>query len=127
MASPAGEPDREAVRLEFDTRLALGLRGSVVTTNTGPLACRELDDARTAKNGRHAPVGALRLAVCGWPAGYGDVDDAERLRHEPAMRSIVAGKAASGCAARSSQMGHFGKRGLTAEKNLTVLADLSGQ
>ena len=45
-----------------------------------------------------------------WPAGYEDVNDAERLRHDPAMRWIVGGKAASGCAASASQMGRFETR-----------------
>jgi Transposase DDE domain group 1 len=41
-----------------------------------------LTDARTGKNGRHALVGMLRQAVFGRLAGYEDVNDAERLRHE---------------------------------------------
>jgi hypothetical protein len=39
-----------------------------------------------------------RQSVFGWLAGYEDVNDAERLRHDPAMRWIVGGKAASGVA-----------------------------
>jgi hypothetical protein len=45
-----------------------------------------LADARTGKNGRHALVGLLRQSVLGRFAGYEDVNDAERLRHDPAMR-----------------------------------------
>ena len=36
-----------------------------------------------------------------------DVNDAERLRHDPAMRWIVGGKAAQRSAASPSQMGRF--------------------
>ena len=43
------------------------------------------------------------------------------------MRWIVGGKAASGAAASPSQMGRFETRWLTAEKNLSALADLSGK
>jgi hypothetical protein len=43
------------------------------------------------------------------------------------MRWIVGGKAALGCAASASQMGRFETRWLTAEKNRSTLADLSGQ
>ena len=68
-----------------------------------------------------------RIEAGGQLAGYEDVNDAERLRHDPAMRWIVGGKAASGCAASASQMGRFETRWLTAEKNLSALADLSGQ
>jgi hypothetical protein len=69
----------------------------------------------------------LRQSVFGRLAGYEDVNDAERLRHDPAMRWIVGGKAASGCAASSSQMGRFETRWLTSEKNISALAKLSGQ
>ena len=52
-----------------------------------------LADARTGKNGRHDLIGMLRQSVLGRLAGYEDVNDAERLRHDPAMRWIVGGKA----------------------------------
>ncbi len=91
------------------------------------MAGEVLADARTGKNGRHAPGGMLRQAEFGRLAGYEDVNDAERLWHDPAMPWIVGGKAASGCAASASQMGRFETRWLTAERNLSALADLSGQ
>jgi hypothetical protein len=47
-------------------------------------------DARSGKNGRHALAGLFRQSVFGRLAGYEDVNDAERLRHDPAMRWIVA-------------------------------------
>src|SRR4030081_2059199 len=121
-----GELSGEVLRLDFDRRLMLQFRGSVVTSDAGLLAYRELDDAlrltttagamladaRTGKNGRHALVGLLRQSVFGRLAGYEDVNDAERLRHDPAMRWIVGGKAASDCAASPSQMGRFETKGL---------------
>jgi Transposase DDE domain group 1 len=75
----------------------------------------------------HALVGLLRQSVFGRLAGYEDVNDAERLRHDPAMRWIVGGKAAHGSAASPSQMGRFETQWLTAPKNLAALADLSRQ
>lgn len=51
-----------------------------------------LADTRTGKNGRHALVGLLRQSVFRRLAGYKDLNDAERLRHDPAMRWIVGGK-----------------------------------
>ena len=108
MENPTGKSVDGALRLDFDRRLTLQFRGSVVTSDAGLLAYRELDDAlglsgwpattladaRTGKNGRHALVGLLRQSVFGRLAGYEDVNDAERLRHDPAMRWIVGGKAA---------------------------------
>jgi hypothetical protein len=68
-----------------------------------------------------------RQSVFGRLAGYEDVNDAERLRHDPAMRWIVGGKAARGCAASSSQMGRFETQWLATATNLSALTDLSGQ
>jgi len=77
MTNPVGESSGEVFRVNFDRRLMLQFRGSVVTSDAGLLAYRELDDAlglsavagealadtRTGKNGRHALVGC-----CGSPS-----------------------------------------------------------
>jgi Transposase DDE domain group 1 len=47
----------------------------------------------------------LWRSVFGRLAGYENVNDAERLRHDPAMRWIVGGNAPQGRAASPSQMG----------------------
>jgi hypothetical protein len=117
IGNPVGEASEGVLRPDLDRRVMLQVRGSVVTSDAGLLAYRELDDAlrlsemagehlanvRTCKNGRHALVGLLRKSVFGRLAGYADVNDAERLRNDPAMRRIVGGKAVKGRAASPSQ------------------------
>ncbi len=90
MTHLAGVSNDGSLRVYFDRRLLLQFRGSVVTSDAGLLAYRELDDAlglsamagdvladaRTGKNGRHALVGMLRQSVFGRFAGYEDVNDA---------------------------------------------------
>src|ERR1700681_2949890 len=141
MADPTGESKSEAVRLDFDRRLMLRFCGSVITSDGGLLAYRELDDvlalttsggerlaeARTGKNRRHLLVGLLRQSVFARLAGYEDVNDAERLCHDPAMRWVVGGGAPMGRAASASQMGRFETEWLAQPGNFAVLADLPGQ
>jgi len=55
------------------------------------------------------------------------VNDAERLRHDPAIRWIVGENAVSGRGASASQMGRFETKWLAVGKNLFALADLSRQ
>lgn len=83
--------------------------------------------ARTGKNGRHRLVGAARQSVFGRLAGYEDVNDADRLSRDPAMRWVVGDRAITGSAASASQMGRFETKWLTRPENLTALADLPGQ
>ena len=71
-------------------------------------------------------VGLLRQSVYGRLAGYEDVNDAERLGRDPAMRWIVGGKAVEGGGASTSQMGRFETELLANDENLAALADLSG-
>jgi Transposase DDE domain group 1 len=84
-------------------------------------------DARTGKNGRHRLSGLLRQPGFGRLAGYEDVNDAERLCRDPAMRRVVGGRAIRGYAASANQMGRFETKWLSRPENLATLIDLPGQ
>ena len=140
MRNPEGESDHGPLRPHFDRRLKLEFHGSRVTSDAGLLAYRELDDAlgltalaggvladsRTGRNGWHGIVSLLRQSVYGRLAGYEDVNDADRLGRDPAMRWIVGGKAVERGGASTSQMGRFETELLANNENLAALADLSG-
>ena len=140
MAHPEGETKRGELRINFDRRLKLEFHGSKISSDAGLLAYRELDDAlgltkiagvlfqdnRTGKNGWHGMTGQFRQSVFGRVGGYEDVNDAERLGRDPAMRRIVGGKAVERQAASASQMGRFETKLLASDVNVEVLADMSG-
>jgi hypothetical protein len=111
-----------------------------LTSDAGLLTYRELDDAlglpglaggvlsdgRRGKNTRHLLTGLFRQSVFGHLAGFEDVNDADRLAHDPAMRAIVDRGGLDRAAASTSQMGRFETAWLSSEANLAALADLSG-
>src|ERR687884_1252740 len=141
MEHPTGEAQDATLGMVFDRRLRLEFHGSKITSDDGLLAYRELDhvlglgelagkvltDTRTGTNGRHSLSGQFRQAVFGRLAGYEDVNDAERLAHDPAMRWVVGGRAVTEQAASSSQIGRFETEAMADAKNLAALTNLSGQ
>ena len=140
MANAKGESKEPALRLGFDRRIKLEFHGARISSDGGLLAYRELDDAlrltdlaasvlgdgRRGRNIRHKLPSLVRQSVLGRLAGYEDVNDAERLAHDPVMRAIVGRDGLERDAASSSQMGRFETEWLASEDNLKVLADLCG-
>jgi hypothetical protein len=114
--------------------------GTTVTSDAGLLAYRELDDAlaltgnaatglhdtRTGQNTQHSLLAMLRQSIYSRLAGYEDVNDAERLCVDPAMRTIVGGQAKGNTAASTSEMARFETETLSTTDNLKHLMDLSG-
>lgn len=98
-----GEAKNEDLRLSFDRRVKLKFLGSQITTDAGLLVYRELDellsltvmgaevlsDLRLGTNKQHGLVPMLRQSIYSRRAGYEDVNDAERLAVDPAMRHVV--------------------------------------
>ncbi len=138
-----GDGQKGDLRVDFDRRVKLTFLGSKVTTDAGLLAYRELDetfgltevadgllsDSRLGKNKQHSLVALLRQSIYSRLAGYEDVNDAERLSVDPAMRHVLGGRASQPekQAASTSEVGRFETEMLCTKSNLTALVDLSGK
>jgi len=137
-----GDGQKGDLRVDFDRRVKLTFLGSKVTTDAGLIAYRELDevlgltevaedllcDSRLGSNKQHQLVPLLRQSIYSRLAGYEDVNDAERLAVDPAMRHVVGGRAAltDKHAASTSEVGRFETDILNTSSNLKQLMDLSG-
>ena len=138
-----GDAKNDDLRVSFDSRLKLKFLGSQVTTDAGLLAYRELDealgltemapaaleDSRLGSNKQHGLLPLVRQSLYSRLAGYEDVNDAERLSVDPAMRHVVGGRATlpEKQAASTSEVGRFETEMLSTRNNLTALMDLSGE
>src|SRR6185437_387534 len=136
-----GDRHNDPLRVDFDRQIKLEFHGSSVTSDAGLLAYRELDDAlqltitaasglhdtRTGQNTQHSLLALLRQSLYSRLAGYEDVNDAERLALDPAMRVVVGGRAKEQTAASTSEMARFETETLSSKENLKHLMDLSGQ
>ena len=135
-----GDCQTEPLRPQFDRRLRLEIHGANVTSDAGLLAYRELDDAlqltdsaadvlhdtRTGRNTRYGLAALLRQSLFSRLAGYEDLNDAQRLRVDPAMRTVVGRRATDHTAASTSEIGRFETATLASPTNLKRLMDLSG-
>ncbi|MCH7751159.1 MAG: IS1380 family transposase [Planctomycetes bacterium] len=138
-----GDANNDDLRVSFDSRLKLKFLGSQITTDAGLLAYRELDetlgltemasvvlkDCRVGSNKQHGLLPLQRQSIYSRLAGYEDVNDAERLAVDPAMRHVVGGRASlpEKQAASTSEVGRFETDILSTKENLTTLMNLSGR
>src|SRR5262249_41120213 len=140
--NPMGDSHQDPLRVDFDRQIKLVFHGSTVTSDAGLLAYRELDDAlgltntaasglhdtRIGQNTQHSLRALLRQSIYSRLAGYEDVNDAERLRVDPAMRTVLGGgRAKDATAASTSAMARFETEILSTKENLKYLMDLSGK
>jgi len=96
-----GEDEKQGFQLSFNRFLRVAFQGSRVTSDSGLILVRELDerlgfgeliaehltDSR-ANNARLPFADLLRQSVYSRLAGYEDVNDAERLSQDPTFRLI---------------------------------------
>lgn len=131
------EDQASILRLDFDSRVMLQFRGSLMTSEAGLLANRELGDVvglspaasellvdvRTGKNGRQAP---WACSVNPYSADLRDMNGALHLRRDRAIRWIIDVKAAKGLGASPSQMGRFETNWLARPENIATVSYLPG-
>ena len=136
-----GESRKKALKLGFDGSVRLEFRGATVSSDTGLLAYRDVDDVfaltatasaalkdcRTGTNIRHSLTALLRQSIYSRLAGYDDLNDADRLAVDPVMRQLVGGRATDKEAASTSQMARFETEVLTQADKLAALMELPGK
>ena len=134
-----GEDKSDELRLSFDPRIRVQFVGSKITSDAGLLAYREMDeklgltsnavrylaDTRTGRNIQHHLVPLLRQSVYSRLAGYPDMNDADRLARDPAMRTAVGRRASGSRAAARNTLGRFETEILTTAENRRALAQLN--
>jgi hypothetical protein len=134
-----GEKANPAIKMSFDRRVRLEFRSATITSDAGLLAARELDESlgltrlaadslkerRTGRNVQHHLVPLLRQSVYSRLAGYEDTNDAERLAHDPAMRTIASWRDGDRPAASTNTMSRFETETLNTTENLEALTKLN--
>jgi Transposase DDE domain group 1 len=133
-----GEKQNGPFQLSFNASLKVDFQGSRVTSDGGLILVRELDerlgfselieqhlsDSR-GKNTQLPFADLLRQSVYSRLAGYEDVNDAERLCHDPTFRLIGSEKIWDRGAALTSRLQTFETEMLTEEENFAGLARLN--
>ncbi len=133
-----GDKQNQPFQLSFNASLKVDFQGSRVTSDGGLILIRELDerlgfgelieqhltDAR-AKNARLPFADLLRQSVYSRLAGYEDVNDAERLCHDPTFRLIGSEKIWDRGAALTSRLQTFETEMLAEDENFAGLARLN--
>jgi hypothetical protein len=117
--SGSGEEQRETIRPQFDRSIKIDFQGAKITSDTGFLLLREIDerfgilspmeneleDARCWVHSKHTLLQMVRQRVYQIAAGYEDCNDADYLRIDPALRlSIGKGDQAGAGQSRLSRL-----------------------
>jgi hypothetical protein len=136
-----GDRHQDPLRVDFDRHNNLEFHGSTVTSDARLLSYRKLDDAlgltgtaasglhdtRTGQNTHPSLLALLCQSIYSRLAGYEDVNDAERLCHDPAMRIVAGCRAKNQTAASAEELARYKTETLSRKEYLEHLMDLSGQ
>jgi len=137
-----GDKQTRTIRPDFDRSISIDFQGAKITSDTGFLLMREIDqrfnilsaaasqvdDPRSRRRTDHSLLQLLRQRVYQVAAGYEDCNDANHLRVDPALR-LALGKEHKNGAGQSSLSRFENKilatgRGLRAlEENVSRSAD----
>jgi hypothetical protein len=133
-----GETEKQPLQLSFNPALKVNFQGSRVKSDGGLVLVRELDERLgfseligqhlTDSRGKNAQLplaDLLRQSIYSRMAGYEDVNDAERLAHDPTFRLIGSENIWERGAALTSRLQSFETDLLTQQKNLTGLASIN--
>ena len=134
-----GEKQNQPFQLSFNSSLKVDFQGSRVTSDSGLILVRELDerlgfgdliaqhltDSRRGKNTQLPLADLLRQSIYSRIAGYEDVNDAERLSQDPTFRLIGSEKIWERGAALTSRLQSFETEVLAQEENFAGLAAIN--
>jgi Transposase DDE domain group 1 len=131
----SGEEGRETIRPKFDRSIMIDFQGAKITSDTGFLLLREiddrfqviapvaggLDDNRSPVHAKHSLVQMIRQRVYQIAAGYEDCNDADFLRIDPALRLAIGKGHDAG--AGQSMLSRLENEVLGTDEGLRVLED----
>ena len=133
-----GDQQNGPFQLSFNASLRVDFQGSRVTSDAGLVLVRELDErlgfGQLIEEHLQDPRGAsarlpladlLRQSVYSRLAGYGDVNDAQRLGHDPTFRLTGSEKVWDRGVALTSRLQSFETELLAGEKNLAGLTAIN--
>ncbi len=134
-----GEKQNQPFQLTFNASLKVDFQGSRVTSHGRLVLVRELDerlglgeliaqhpsDSRPGKNTRLPLADLFRQTLYSRIAGYGGVNDAERLSQDPTSRLIGSEETWDRGAARTSRLQTFETEMLAGEENFGTLVRIN--
>jgi len=131
----SGEEQNETIRPEFDRSIMIDFQGAKITSDTGFLLLREIDerfdilgpmtgeleDSRSWVHSKHSLLQMTRQRIYQMAAGYEDCNDADYLRIDPALRLAIGKGDEAG--AGQSRLSRLENKVLGTEAGLQALDD----